>query len=293
MRMNQNLAITAVFILLAAGCTKKVAVEDYLFDSPETYDSLVEEGWALFEGGNIVSAINNAFALAVERDASRPAGYLGLGWSYARIQNLEIAVITFQAAVTFAENNASSGQQIAVEATAGLAAVAIAAQEYEDAVYYSTLVIDEDPAFVFSHDVSFTISDILLLRAESYFYLDLITDAYLQVQAMDENLIQDVISDTTLCAAIVNSETALNGIAEVILPDAARALINVSSVQDTSAGVIYGLVEVITGTPTLIVEGSPPLEQGQQVEVIYEYVEDYGKFINDLLAKLNDLKIAS
>ena len=292
MSKNQNLAITAVFILLAAGCTKKVAVEDYLFESPETYDSLVEEGWALFEGGNIIFAINT-FGVAVERDASRPASYLGLGWSYARIQNLEISVIAFQAAVTFAENDATSGQQIGVEAIAGLAAVAIAAQEYEDAVYYSTLVIDEDPAFVFSHDVSFTISDILLLRAESYFYLDLITDAYLQIQAMDGNLIQDVITDTTLCAAMVNSETALNGIAEVILPDAARALINVSSVQDTSAGVIYGLVEVITGTPTLIVEGSPPLEQGQQVEVIYEYVEDYGKFINDLLAKLNDLKIAS
>lgn len=290
--MKRHFVLAAVIILLAQGCTKKVAVADWLFDPPETYDTLVEEGWDLFEGGNIDVAID-AFALAVERDASRPASYLGLGWSYARIQNLELAVINFQGAVTFAENNATSGQQIAMEAIAGLAAVAIAAQEYEEAIYYSTRVIDEDSAFIFSHDVSFTIDDILLLRAEAYFYLDLITDAYRQVQAVDGNRIQNVIADTTMCAAMTNSETALTGIAEVILPDAARSLIDVSSVQDTAAGVIYSVVEVITGTPTLVVEGSPPLEQDQQVEVIYEYVEDYGKFINDLLAKLNDLRIAS
>ncbi len=375
MRIIQNFTLTAVIILLAAGCNKIVVDNDWLSDPPETYDTLVEEGWEFFEGGNIDLAID-AFASAVERDATRPASYLGLGWSYARNQELELAVSNFEDAVTFAENDTASGQQIAMEALAGLAAVTIAAQEYEDAVSYSTQVIEEDVTFAFSHDTSFTIYDLKLLRAEAYFYLGRITEAY--TQALNLGISFDAERTRTVSGAgIVDAQTPLTGKCQVVLADvtegeftgtglndlstggdykggetvsykiqivatgphdtfkwflddieyeagveitganqllvdgvrisfedttghavgdywefeaANRALISVSSVKDAISGITYVVLDVDEGTASLSIEGTPPLEEGQIVTVVHTYVDDYGKFINDLLAGLFSLK---
>jgi tetratricopeptide (TPR) repeat protein len=124
-------------------------------------EDLVSDGWQDFESGNYSRAIG-AFEEALDADATTAEAYSGLGWCYIRTDDLEQAQTNFMAAL----EHDYAGKEI----FAGLAAVELARQEYEQAIGYAESLLNIDPDWVFSHDDNIDYQDLWLLVAMAYYH---------------------------------------------------------------------------------------------------------------------------
>ena len=290
MKTTIRLSTTLTAIIILTSCCAEYHSDDVYLTAPaDSYSTLRMEGWDCFENGDFPHAID-AFREALERDAAKPESHLGLGWSYARNRQLNLAETSLGSALIFASFDTAQADVIITEAYAGLAVVAAAAQNYESVVVRTDSVLSRDPDFVFTHDSQFTDYELRLLNGEANFRLGRITEAYLQALALGATF-SEVAADTSSGTAAPDEETAVTGACRVTIANADHALIHVSSVRDTVLGIYYDILDVHEGTAVLVVEGNPPLAKGQTVEVVYTYVYDYGAFINNLISTLIALKV--
>lgn len=70
------IAALAASLILIAGCYDGGNPQDPITG----YDGFITAGWACFEAGDYVMAMEN-FQAAIDMDVSRPEGYLGAGWT--------------------------------------------------------------------------------------------------------------------------------------------------------------------------------------------------------------------
>ncbi|MBS1271512.1 MAG: hypothetical protein MAGBODY4_00644 [Candidatus Marinimicrobia bacterium] len=151
--------------------------------------TLTRSGWDAYENGAYITAISE-FKDAVIENAYYADAYNGLGSSYARLDSLEQADRYFTiATVTQTEYNA-----LTRDIYAGMSFVCLANEQYEKAVRaVERALIDDDnyeldSQYVFRHDFSITATDLLLVKAEAYFLLNVYRFCVLTLHQIDETL---------------------------------------------------------------------------------------------------------
>jgi len=148
-----TILITGFLLLQSFGCEEKYSDDSFLFESPVTYNQLIEEGWAYFQAGDYDTSIES-FIIASERDATQPEVYLGLGWGYARNIELTKSVSNFQKAISFAFFDSVNETRIMAESLAGLSLVSLARSNYADCIDYANQALSLAAEFSFSKDAS-------------------------------------------------------------------------------------------------------------------------------------------
>lgn len=280
---TKKISIIAVLSLLIVGCTEKLSNDKFLSQPPEYYSAILQEGWDSFEAGRYNQAVE-LFSQAAEREATLPEVYLGLGWSSYRSNALENGRSYFGQAIAFSFLDSVNGQTIVVESTAGLAGIALAAGEFENAISYVDDVLGENPGFSFTHDDVVDYKALKRIKAISSYYLGDFATAYQQV--LDLGLsISDVISvqanGVDNAVATATGSSTFDGVSTIKVPIAHKlVLVSAVATQNTS----YEITSISAGGSTFSVFGNPVLATGDSVRADYYYAADFGRFLSDLVA---------
>ncbi len=144
----------------------------------DTAESLTADGWALFEQGKYDEAIEK-FGEALELDDTYADAYNGLGWSYAKLDQLSDALSAFADCI-------SNGMDTA-DPYAGQAPVYRDydhANHFENAISAATMALSKDRRYVFSHETTFDWHDLMIILAQSYFGLSNYTSANTWVDSL-------------------------------------------------------------------------------------------------------------
>jgi len=165
--MNR-LCWVVLFVSVLIGCSSHVAGD------------LTEDGWSVFESGDYVSA-RSFFLDAIDADDRYADAYNGLGWCYARLDNITKSISNFKTAI-----NKDAGL---LDSYAGLA---IVDNNYGNAVSRAATVINTAPNYCFSHDTTVTIEDIYLCRAHAWVCLGEFQKALDDVRVVDPGFSADV-----------------------------------------------------------------------------------------------------
>jgi len=199
--MKMKILLSIVLVALLLGCAKEFSDNaDYLTEPPESYEDLMLQGWAAFEAESYEAALTS-FAAAAERNATLPEVYLGLGWSNIRDLNLENGRIYLGSAISFSFLDTVNGDAITLDAQSGLAGIALAESEYEQAISYAAAVIEADPDYAFSHDTAVNAAALTRIHMLASFYQGDYADAF--QEALDLGLdISSVIRETPVSGSV-------------------------------------------------------------------------------------------
>lgn len=138
---------------------------------------LTAKGWQSFEAKDYPAAIS-FFKEALENNDLYADAYNGLGWAYGRQDSLAKAQTNFDIALGLEKNN--------VDAIAGRSFVSLGLGKYDEAITAVTLVEQDQVAFyTFRHDVSISLNDLKLVKAQSYFMLANYADAQMMIDELD------------------------------------------------------------------------------------------------------------
>jgi len=144
----------------------------------KTAESLTADGWALFEQGKYEEAIDK-FNEALELDETYADAYNGLGWSYAKLDQLSDALSAFADCIANGMNDA--------DPYAGRAPVYRDYDQpnhFEIAISAATTALFQERRYVFSHDSSFDWHDLMIILAQSYFGISDYTNANAWVDSL-------------------------------------------------------------------------------------------------------------
>lgn len=173
--------ILLILLAILSGCVN--GPDDVVTLPPaDVYDTAVAVGWLGFEAGSYGDAVLT-FDKAVEIDPALSQAYLGLGWSYAMLDQMDFALPNLDLAI---ERDAESP-----DGYAGKAFIHLARGEYESAIEAARQGIDfggEDYVFIQIPDVQ--TRNLRLVMAESHYALGQHSDAQAQVDILnpDNNL---------------------------------------------------------------------------------------------------------
>ena len=319
MRKGQTRKILKLFSsfivgLILFGCSEKFSDDDFLFDPPEQYDALIETGWAHFQNGMYQEAID-AFRKASERNAIEPEVYLGLGWSYIRNLELIKGESNLQKALGFAGFDTLRSDLITAESWAGIGFAKLATGNYAESITYIDQVLEADPLFVFSMDISVNAQSLKISKAKSHYYLGNYEQSYLILQDLGIELDCNCVQSFTGTGTIVYGEYYQdinvndtwdsgeplddrngNGIWDddntvslgEVLVSVNEDPILVSGTAVWSDGTNYLIIKTYAGTNLLLVTGNPRADVGHTVEVDYIFTEDYSEFLNKLLGSITN-----
>lgn len=151
----------------------------------ESASSRTAEGWGLFESGDYEGAIEK-FARAITLDDSYADAYNGLGWSYAALDSLSMALDSFGRGIT------ETGHGIVLtDCYAGSSPVYrdldSRPSHFDSAVVYASNALSLDRVYVFEHDQSYDWHDLHLIMAQSYFALNDYVAANARVDSIGGN----------------------------------------------------------------------------------------------------------
>ncbi len=168
-------AFVAVIVLLD-GCVN--GPDDVVVLPPaDDYHTVVAEGWLEFGAGHYDNAVI-AFDRAAEIDPTLSPAYLGLGWSYAVMDQMEISLPNIELAI---EKNSESPDGYAAKAF-----VLLAQDEYEAAVEAAgEAIASGGEEYIFSQIPDVQTRNLRLLIAESYYATGQYTDAQIQVDILN------------------------------------------------------------------------------------------------------------
>ncbi|MFC1513751.1 tetratricopeptide repeat protein [candidate division KSB1 bacterium] len=128
------------------------------------------KGWEAFENTPPdLSLALEQFSQAISLNSNSVEAYTGRGWTYARMAfgadspEYSLARDNFDAALQ--RNNTY------IDAWAGDALVNLVLNNYEEAKNSADYVIDINSSYVFSHDNEINYVDILIVKAQSHYYL--------------------------------------------------------------------------------------------------------------------------
>ena len=178
------LITSAVVTAIFCGCI--TGPDDVIVLPPvDAYYTKVAEGWLEFESGHYGNAIT-AFSEASEIDPMLSEAYLGLGWCYAMLDQMEDSLSTFDLAIT---REPESPHGYAAEAF-----VYLARSEYEAAIEAANKAISlGGEGYVFGQLPDVRTRNLRLLMAESYYATGQYEDSRRQVDILrpDNSLDQD------------------------------------------------------------------------------------------------------
>ena len=145
----------------------------------DEYHTAVAEGWLEFGVGRYDNAVM-VFDKAVEIDSTLSQAYLGLGWSYAVLDQMDVALSNLDLAIA-RDSESPDGY-------AAKAFVHLARGEYEAAIEAARQAIDfggEDYAFSQIPDVQ--TRNLRLVMAESHYAIGQYSDAQAQMDILNPN----------------------------------------------------------------------------------------------------------
>ncbi len=167
-----------MLLAIASGCVN--GPDDVVTLPPaDEYHTEVAAGWLEFGAGRHEDAIT-AFDRAVEIDSALPEAYVGLGWSYAMLDQLDIALSNLDLAI--------AGDSESPDGYAAKAFVHLARGEYESAIESAVEAIDsggED--YVFSQLPDVQTRNLRLVMAESHYAIGQYSDAQAQMDILNPN----------------------------------------------------------------------------------------------------------
>ncbi len=289
--MRKIFAILVV-ILVWNGCSETTSDDTFLGSLPDTYVSLMENGWDAFLQSEFNTAVDR-FQAAADRDATKPEPYLGLGWSYARGTSLDLekATSNFQKTLSFSLFDPDLQETLENESYAGLAVVAYAAGDYATTINFVDILLDREPEFQMRKDPSVNAVNLNWMRLNSHFNLDHISLVYEELNDMDISFdnsnVLSVLSDVSE-VLVINELTGLHE-GTIALNGGASGLVTVSQIsafnENLDDNIQYTVTSINTGGITFEFQGNPLVSSGI-ADVSYTYAEDYGSFLNELLSKL-------
>ena len=176
--------ILLILLAIVSGCVNGPNDEITLPPADE-YDTAVAVGWLGFNAGSYDDAALT-FGKAVEIDPTLSQAYLGLGWSYAMLDQTALALPNLDLAIA-RDSESPDGY-------AAKAFVHLARGEYEAAIEAARQAIDfggED--YVFSQIPDVQTRNLRLVMVESHHALGQYSDAQAQVDTLnpDNNLDED------------------------------------------------------------------------------------------------------
>ncbi len=273
------------------GCSEDYSSNSYLLSTPDTYVNLMERGWNAFEQGNFQAAADY-FQTAADRDATKPEPYLGLGWTFARSTNadLETAMKDLSKTLAFALFDPDLEAILNNESNAGKAVISYAMGNYQDAIDHANLVLAASPNFSMRFDASINADYLVQLQLNSNFNLGDINAVYKTLVAMGTTFstVTSVASDPIQ----VTLDDELTGLhtGTLALTGDAPGLIDVSNAVVGTAPdeIIYSIVTIDVGSDSFTLSGNPLIPADADVYVTYDYAQNYGSFIDELLEHLSN-----
>lgn len=171
LRIAVLFAMAIVLAFGGIGCGERES-DDIPTGPAITVDALVEDGWAAYSDGEYQDAVDY-FLQAVNAQANSLEAYIGLGYSFAQVQELGRSrqnlgnVISLSGILTGLEEEYIDA--LRAEAYAGLAATYLAGLEYEDAAESAGLCLGIHPEFAHRNVSGFDASAVKLIQTEAYF----------------------------------------------------------------------------------------------------------------------------
>ncbi len=280
--------IIALFLtlLLIPACSEEFSDDGFLLGNSDNYINLMERGWEAFQLGNFDAAIT-FFQTAADRDATKAEPYLGLGWSYARatVMDLEVALSNLSKVPSFAPDN----QVMINESYAGTAVINYALLNYETAIEFIDRILADNPDFQMQFDASINAESLNAIRLNSHFNLNNVSTVFtdLKLQGLPFNTV--LYQTEVINVAVTDANLGIHQGSVTLVSDAA-GLIKVRHVAaaigvDTLAYAVTGIDE---GSNTFTITGNPVIPAGADVYVYFDYAQNYGSFINELLEHLSN-----
>ena len=166
-RMGFLLAVCAMMML--GGCGSSDEVMD-----PIPLPTLVDQGWSAFESGNFAGAKSD-FERAIADDPTNSAAHNGLGWANMRLDDLQGAVTSFDAALThgFSAADPHAGKAIVLRDLDPV--------DYAAAIASANTALGLESNYAFAHDAGLDWKDLRLILAQSHFALGEYDEANTQV----------------------------------------------------------------------------------------------------------------
>jgi tetratricopeptide (TPR) repeat protein len=142
-----------------------------------TGQELVAEGWEAFESADWTEALAR-FQAALSADTVPVDAYSGLGWTYASVDSLRLALGFFDAAIGAGDPTADpyAGKAIVLRESAP--------PDYAGAVIAATEALVRSPRYRFAHDETFDWRDLHLLLAQCSFALTWYEEAGAHVDSL-------------------------------------------------------------------------------------------------------------
>lgn len=167
----------------------------------ETPGSLAGQGWSAFGAGDYARA-RDRFEDALDLDAHYADAYNGLGWSLAKLDDLDGAVENFDAAL--------DESQSLRDPLAGKAIVCADSDRSEEAVTAAALLLAADAEYVFSHDPSVSAADIRMVKAKAHCNLAQFAEALYEVQEIEPSFYVNVSTTDGRRALLEKIEELIN-----------------------------------------------------------------------------------
>jgi len=168
--------ILLILLAIVSGC---VNGPDGVVALPpaDEYHTAAAEGWLEFGAGRYDNAVM-AFDRAVEIDSTLSQAYVGLGWSYAMLNQMDVARSNLDLAIA-RDSESPDGY-------AARAFVHLAQGEYEAAIEAARRAIDfGGDDYVFSQISDVQTRNLRLVMAESHYATGQYPDAQAQVDILD------------------------------------------------------------------------------------------------------------
>ena len=163
--MKKSKRLILVLILFITFCGKETPTGPTL---EEQINSLLEEGWTLYSNKDYTNAILK-FSEVIDLDKDNVQAYLGRGWCSAWLafgsddQTYVSAVDDFDRILLKEPEN--------LDAKAGIAFILLVINQYEGAISAAHFVLEKESNYVFTYDNRISAADLILVLAQSYYYL--------------------------------------------------------------------------------------------------------------------------
>jgi tetratricopeptide (TPR) repeat protein len=163
----------------------------------DTAASLTEDGWERYEAGDYAGAVGK-FNAAIDLDANYKDAYNGLGWSHAKLDELDDALTNFNLCISKGDTRP--------DPLAGKAPVLrdLDPPQFQNAIDAAVAALAKDSDFVFEHYEDFDWHDLRLIKAQCYFALNMYSQAVVEIVALGGS-----IDDPTSASEIAEEIEAL------------------------------------------------------------------------------------
>ncbi|PIP76338.1 MAG: hypothetical protein COW85_14750 [Ignavibacteria bacterium CG22_combo_CG10-13_8_21_14_all_37_15] len=131
-------------------------------DTVDPYTQKITDAWGAFSQSNYLSA-RTLFIEARVSDSTKTDAYLGLAWSYLKLDSLTLSVDQFSTALRMGLSNA--------DLHAGYAFVLNASKQYSLSNSHAETALNLNPTWVFAYQTLLNKNDLQLLEAQNYFQL--------------------------------------------------------------------------------------------------------------------------